>query len=112
MSIISNTVAFFHLSESKVILRKTLSSQCGKLCVVVLLYFMFAFLYTRDAFSQISCSENTLIGNDLIGVDAVTRNNQLLINAYVSKPFGGIVMPGTERQFDFFIDADQNRDTG
>lgn len=58
------------------------------------------------------CSPNSFVGNDLIGLNAFARSGAIVVEAYVREPFGGIVMPGTEKQFDFYIDADQNLNTG
>ncbi len=67
---------------------------------------------TNIVFGQIYCSNNTFVSNGLIGLDAFVDERNLVLNAYMSKTISGISMPSTSEQFDFFIDVDQNINTG
>lgn len=76
------------------------------------LLFMFIFFSSAAEAAFNECSTNRFTSNDLIGMDATVSCEGLFVYAYTRDAFGGIVMPGTTKKFEFFIDIDHNIDTG
>jgi hypothetical protein len=60
---------------------------------------------------QFTCTSNQLVGSDLTMIDAGVVGGRLGINVLAAKPFDSLAIT-TASQVDFFIDADQNPDTG
>ena len=81
-------------------------------CIISLLWFFLAVVPASDSHAGIhNCSQNQLVDNDLIAINAVISSGNFTAKVRARKPFTSFSI-GTTSQLDFFIDNDQNDDTG
>ncbi|HBG08192.1 MAG: hypothetical protein A2075_02115 [Geobacteraceae bacterium GWC2_58_44] len=79
--------------------------------LVVLAFMLSLLVFSRQSAAQYLCSTNNSLGSDLTMLNAAVTDGYLVIDVLGAKPFDSLDI-ATTAQVEFFIDADQNLDTG
>ncbi len=83
-----------------------------RICLILSFLFFISIFSLSKSEAVCNCSTNEFVNNDLIGIDAAISHEGLTVCVHTRDVFGGIIMPGTDKKYEFYIDKDQNIDTG
>jgi hypothetical protein len=104
-------VNWYHLKALR-----TSRTQTGRVHLVLKMFLLAQLILTVFSANSFAichlCSQNPLVGNDLIAIEAKIEGGFLTVSVRARESFNPFMAPTTPSQVQFFIDADQNSDTG
>jgi len=104
-------VNWYHLKD----LRTSLT-QTGRVHLVLKMFLLAQLILTVFSINSFAichlCSQNGLVGNDLTAIEAKIEGGVLTVEVWARESFNPFMAPTTSSQVQFFIDADQDLETG
>ena len=94
----------------------TSRTQTGRMHLVLKMFLLAQLILTVFSTNSFAichlCSQNPLVGNDLIAIEAKIEGGFLTVRVWARESFNPFMAPTTSSQVQFFIDADQDPETG
>jgi len=94
----------------------TSRTKTGRVHLVLKIFFLAQLILTVFSINSFAichhCSQNPLVGNDLIAIEAKIEGGFLMVKVWARESFNPFMAQTTSSQVQFFIDADQDPETG
>jgi len=104
-------VNWYHLKALR-----TSRTQTGRVHLVLKMFLLAQLILTVFSTNSFAichfCSQNPLVGNDLIAIEAEIEGGVFTVRVWARESFNPFMAPTTPSQVQFFIDADQDPETG
>lgn len=95
---------------------RTSRTQTGRVHLVLRMFLLAQLILTVFSTNSFAichlCSQNPLVGNDLTSIEAEIEGGVFTVNVCARESFDAFMTPTTFSQVQFFIDADQDPETG